>query len=294
MSFCGHTRSPRCFPAAVAIGWTVFSISCLQAGGPDDPGFAAVPGALVICGGGPLPEQLPQRFLELAGGKQARIVIVTTASRYADSPAVERSLHFWRRQELAAFHLLHTRSRDMADDPAFSEPLVDATGVWFIGGDQNKLAAVYLGTRTEERLHQLLQRGGAIGGTSAGAAIMSRVMIAGGRTEPRLGSGLGFLSGTIVDQHFLKRRRQDRLVKAVCARPGHLGLGIDEGTAVVVQGTSLSVLGESEVRVCLPTTAPGQPPRVETLRPGDQADLQVLCGSASESAQAIAGSSGAE
>lgn len=282
MSFCGHRRSPRLFPAAVAIGWLVVTFQCAAAGEPGSapgaPAVSAVSGALVICGGGRLPEQLPQRFLELAGGKEARIVIVTTASRYADSPGIERTLAFWRAQPLASLHVLHTSSRETADRPEFSEPLIAATGVWFVGGDQNKVTGVYLGTKTQERLYELLERGGVIGGTSAGAAIMSQVMIAGGRSEPRLGSGLGFLSGAIVDQHFLKRRREGRLIKAVSARPGLVGLGIDEGTAIVVQGTTLRVLGESEVRVCRPAKSPAEAPVLETLKPGQQADLQSLCG----------------
>lgn len=295
MAFCGHRRSPRCFPAAVAIGWMLYSVPLASAGSPENSGssqpVAAVSGALVICGGGRLPEQLPQKFLELAGGRRARIVVITTASRYADSPAIEGRLEFWREQAIAALDVLHTRSREVADSPGFSEPLAQATGVWFVGGDQNKLAAVYLGTKTQQRLEEVLQRGGVIGGTSAGAAIMSPVMIAGGRDEPRLGSGLGFLAGTIVDQHFLKRRRQPRLLKAVCARPGHLGLGIDEGTAVVVQGTTLQVLGESEVVVCRPTLSADQPPETSILKPGDRVDLQELCGVVREiDASAPAGS----
>ena len=95
MSFCGHRRSPRLFPAAVAIGWMCISLCPVSAGEPnaaEPPTISAVSGALVICGGGRLPEQLPQRFLELAGGDAARIVVVTTASRYADSPGIERTL----------------------------------------------------------------------------------------------------------------------------------------------------------------------------------------------------------
>jgi cyanophycinase len=260
----------------------------------DSPAVSGVSGALVICGGGRLPEQLPQRFLDLAGGGEARIVIVTTASRYADSPAIERSLSFWRAQRVASLDVLHTSSREVADSDAFSEPLAGATGVWFVGGDQNKVTRAYLGTKTQRRLHELLDRGGVIGGTSAGAAIMSQVMIAGGRSEPRLSPGLGFLSGAIVDQHFLKRRRQDRLVKAVCARPGHIGLGIDEGTAIVVQGTTLRVLGESEVCVCRPADSPAAVPKIETLKPGEQADLEDLCAGVVRPVLATASSAGGE
>lgn len=240
------------------------------------PPQAAVAGALVICGGGRLPEELHREFLELAGGRDARIVVVTTASRYASLPAIERSLEFWRKQPLRALDVLHTRSRTVADDPAFSQPLVEATGVWFLGGNQNKITEAYLATRTELRLHEVLRRGGVIGGTSAGSAIMSRVMIRGGRTEPVMGYGLGFLPGTIIDQHFLKRRRQPRLEQALRAHPDHVGLGIDEGTAVVVQGRSLRVLGESEVCAYLPPGSAEATRVMKTLKPGDEVDLQAL------------------
>jgi cyanophycinase len=233
-------------------------------------------GSLVICGGGRLPEEIPQRFIALAGGREARIVVVTTASRYADHPAIERTLEFWRNQPIASLAVLHTRSRTVADDPAFSHPLVDATGVWFVGGNQNKITESYLATRTELRLHELLERGGVIGGTSAGSAIMSRIMIRGGRTEPSMGHGLGFLPGTIIDQHFLKRRRQPRLEQALRAHPDHVGLGIDEGTAIVVQGDSLCVLGESEVCAYLPPGSPEVRPVLKTLKPGDEIELNEL------------------
>jgi cyanophycinase len=233
-------------------------------------------GTLVICGGGRLPAEIPQRFIELAGGESARIVVITTASRYADLPQIERSLEFWRKQAVASLAVLHTRSRTIADDPAFSQPLVDATGVWFVGGNQNKITEAYLATRTELRLHELLERGGVIGGTSAGSAIMSRIMIRGGRSEPSMGYGLGFLPGTIIDQHFLKRRRQSRLEQALRAHPDHVGLGIDEGTAIVVQGTSLSVLGVSQVCAYLPPGSPESQPVLKTLQPGDEVKLTDL------------------
>jgi cyanophycinase len=237
---------------------------------------AAVAGSLVICGGGRLPEELPRKFLELAGGPEARVVVVTTASRYAEHPGIERNLEFWRKQPLRSLDVLHTRSRTVADEPEFSQPLVHATGVWFLGGNQNKITEAYLATRTELRLHEVLQRGGVIGGTSAGSAIMSRVMIRGGRTQPVMGHGLGFLPGTIIDQHFLKRRRQPRLEQALRAHPDHVGLGIDEGTAIVVRGRRLRVLGESDVCAYLPPGSPEATPVMKTLKPGDEVDLQAL------------------
>lgn len=235
-----------------------------------------IPGALVIGGGGNLPEDVMRRFVELAGGERARLVVIPTAHASADSPEVEQLVRTWRNWRLASLHVLHTRSRDVADDPAFSEPLTQATGVWFHGGDQNRITAAYLGTRTEERLHDLLRRGGVIGGSSAGAAIMSRTMIVGGASQPRLGRGLGFLPGTLIDQHFLKRRRQPRLLAALSTRPGLVGIGIDEGTALVVQGNQLTVLGDSAVCAFVPDETSAHPPRALTLHAGDSADWPTL------------------
>ena len=102
-------------------------------------------GKLFICGGGKLPHELRQRFINLAGGTQARIVVITTASPCADTDRMESKLALWREQTLADLTILHTRSRVTADEPQFVSPLTLATGVWFVGGDQNWLIDTYLG-----------------------------------------------------------------------------------------------------------------------------------------------------
>ena len=232
-------------------------------------------GKLVICGGGVLPIQLRNRFMELAGGANARVVVVTTASVYADTDKMESKLGFWREQQLASLTILHTRSRRTANDPAFAAPLREATGVWFVGGNQNWLTETYLGTITEQEIRGVLARSGVVGGTSAGAAIMSPVMIRRDRPEVQTGPGFGFLPGTVVDQHFLKRNRQGRLLKVLDAYPELVGLGIDEGTGVVIEGNRLSVVGDSQVVVCSSAISQGQQ-SVQSLEPGAQADLDEL------------------
>lgn len=232
-------------------------------------------GKLVICGGGVLPVQLRNRFIELAGGPQARVVVITTASVFADTDKMEAKLGFWREQEIASLTILHTRSRRTADDATFAAPLGTATGVWFVGGNQNWLTETYLGTITEQEIRGVLARSGVVGGTSAGAAIMSPVMIRRDRPEVQTGPGFGFLPGTVVDQHFLKRNRQSRLLKVLDAYPNLVGLGIDEGTGVVVEGNRLSVVGESQVVVCSSATSDGTQP-VQSLQPGAEADLTDL------------------
>ena len=253
-------------------------------------------GSLMICGGGNLSSKLLDRFIELGGGANARIVIITSASQIADTDSRSRlSLWFDRLCDngFRSLEILHTRSRELANDPEFSRSLETATAVWFIGGNQNYLSEAYLGTKIEERLHGVLNRGGVIGGTSAGAAIMSRHMIADGKTEPIMSTGFGFLPGTVVDQHFRKRNRQDRLMRALELRPGNVGFGIDEGTALIVKGRSLEVIGDSDVCICLPAT-PLRPERVESLKVGHRADLVALRRAALSRAETIAASSNAQ
>ena len=237
--------------------------------------FGPEKGSLVICGGGILPEALRAKVIDLAGGEHARMVVISTASQTADTPDIETYVAWWRQQKLTELTILHTRSRDVADSERFVEPLARATGVWFMGGNQAWLIDTYSETRTEAEMHKLLERGGAIGGTSAGAAVMTRTMIRRGSPTAEVGRGFGFLDGAVVDQHFVRRMRQDRLLKVIEQQPTLVGLGIDEGTALLVQGRKLTVLGESEVRVCFARTE-SREALVESLRNGDKADMSAL------------------
>ncbi len=124
-------------------------------------------------------------------------------------------------------------------------------------------------------IHGVMQRGGVVGGISAGAAVMSSVMIRDGVTSPEIGRGFGLLPGTVIDQHFLARNRQERLLGALAAHPGLIGLGIDEGAALVVRGGRINVVGDSDVVACIPP-AYGRPAKVETLRPGEHTNLLNL------------------
>jgi cyanophycinase len=252
------------------------------------PGLAADPaapplpvglaaGSLVIVGGGaPLPDAIRDRFLELAGGKKAHLVVIPTASDKADHPEMLKSPAYFKALNLASVITLHTYSREQANDPAFVKPLTEATGVWFTGGIQARLVDTYHGTLVERELRNVLARGGVIAGTSAGAAVMSQVIILDGNPQAVVGTGFGFLPGVVVDQHFQNRHRLDRLLGVLAKYPQCPGIGIDEQTAIVVTGHSLTVLGDGEVRVCLPAHGQ-QPSSVQVLKPGDHADLLDLC-----------------
>jgi cyanophycinase len=234
-------------------------------------------GALVICGGGRIPDSVRDRFFELAGGHRARIVVIPTASIYADEPRTLLTLDPWKKRGPASVRLLHTRRCEVADDPEFARPLTEATGVWIGGGRQELLAQAYLGTEVERQLLALLQRGGVIGGTSAGAAIMTRVMIEEGKAKAKLAQGFDFLPGAVVDQHFMKRNRVSRLLGVLEDHTDLIGFGIDERTALVVnvRDSRLRVLGDSYVFACVPDHD-GHPARLEILKPGDEADLANL------------------
>jgi cyanophycinase len=232
-------------------------------------------GSLVIVGGGFLPDSVRLRFLDLAGGKNARLVVIPTASEWGHKTGVFKGFELWKGQPAASVTMLHTLDRKKANDSAFIKPLTEATGVWISGGDQARLTAAYSGTAVERELRKLLTRGGVIGGTSAGAAAMSSLMIESGNPDAKVGTGLGLLADVVIDQHFRNRNRLKRLQGVLARHPDHLGLGIDEETAVVVQGHKATVLGNANVSICLPA-ALRRLPAVQVFKSGDIIDLSPL------------------
>lgn len=228
--------------------------------------------ALVLVGGGRLPAEVTDAFIDLAGGSESKIVIIPTASQSADRSDHDPSLDLWKERGAGTVTRLHTRSRVEADSAAFTAPLRSATGVWFSGGSQSRITEAYLGTGVELELKALLERGGVIGGSSAGAAIMSKVMITGGNPEAKTGEGFGFLPHAVVDQHFLRRNRVNRLLGVLRKHKTSVGVGIDEGTALIRVGDELRVVGDSYVTVLM-LQPDGLPVRVEVLKPGDKASL---------------------
>lgn len=242
--------------AAFAFLAAVLSLGAVRAEGERSPG-----GALVVCGGGGLPDAVRDRFVELAGGSEARILVVPTASKSdanIKGAKGEKLLEPWRARGAASVELLHTRSRERANDPEFAGRIDQATGVWFGGGDQSRVVDAYHGTAVEDALRRLLERGGVIGGTSAGAAIMSRVMITGGTDKETVGvgTGFGFLPGVVVDQHALMRSRVNRLLGVLDDHPDLTGIAIDEATALVIANGRWRVMGRSYVVIVHPAESP--------------------------------------
>lgn len=232
-------------------------------------------GTLFIAGGGRLSENLKREFLQLAGDDHAHIVVIPGCS--VPPSGLQEYIDDWKLLGAPSVSVLHAESRTLAEEPEFSTALDSATGVWLSGGAQTWFSAWYRGTKVEQRLNAVLRRGGVIGGTSAGASAMSQVMMAGGRGDPVCGKGLALFPEAIIDQHFLKRNRVARMMKLLDQHPELIGLGVDEGTALIVERARgrLLVRGDSYVMAYVPKTTIGEP-RLEVLKPGDQTTLTDL------------------
>ena len=204
-------------------------------------------GRLLAIGGAAGPALL-RRFVALAGGSAARIVVIAAAST---SPATGESEYVtaFARAGAGRVQPLRLTSRAEANEP--SGLLRGATGVFFTGGDQRRITSLIGGTATDSLLQALVGSGAVVlGGTSAGAAMMSGTMILGGDGHAvTTGPGLEFLPGVLIDMHFAERGRLNRLLSAVARYPHELGLGIDEDTAILACGDRFEVLGSGSVTV---------------------------------------------
>jgi cyanophycinase len=209
-------------------------------------------GSLVIVGGAMQDQAIVEKFIELAGGPDALIVVIPTAGGAEEYDQEWRGLRTFRAAGATNLTVLHTYDRDEADTDEFARPIREAGGVWFSGGRQWRLADSYLNTVTHQALWELLDRGGVIGGSSAGATIQGSYL-ARGDTQTNtvmMGDheeGLSFVKNVAIDQHLLRRNRHFDLLEITRARPELLGIGIDENTAIVVQGDEFEVIGQSYV-----------------------------------------------
>jgi cyanophycinase len=224
-------------------------------------------GKLVIVGGRQV-TSIVKKFVELAGGSKAKIIIVPNAG---SDPVENSELQKKEFAELGAAsdYLLFTK--ETADADSNLKKLDGATAVFFLGGDQAILAHDMLGTKLLDKVFSLYNNGGLVGGSSAGAAIMSEVMITGNELVNKDSSvsfvtiekgnvetirGFGFLKTVIIDQHFLKRKRHNRTIAALIENPTLLGVAIDESTAIIVYpDDTFEVIGNSQVLVYDPTNS---------------------------------------
>jgi cyanophycinase len=231
-------------------------------------------GTLIVCGGGHVPDDVLDCFLQLAGGRAARIVVIPA---YQPKPGDEEALaQDWRHLGIASANVICAKSRAECDSSGFVAPLAAATGVWLTGGDQNFLASTYGDTAVERELKALLERGGVIAGTSAGAAAMTHVMIGGDGEAVTEQQGFDLIPGAVIDQHFFHRNRTQRLLSALANHADLIGMGVDEHAAVVIQkrGRDWSVIGQSYAMLCMPSG--NNFPRLEILKSGDSTNIEIL------------------
>ncbi|MGI9239527.1 MAG: Type 1 glutamine amidotransferase-like domain-containing protein [Verrucomicrobiales bacterium] len=210
-------------------------------------------GSLIIVGGGGMPRGLMERMVEMAGGENARMVYVPCTEAEQVGPD-NRLVRQWQSMGVESTHTFHTKDRTKADsDDTFLAPLKNATGIWFGGGRQWNFADSYFGTKAHELMHAVLERGGVIGGSSAGASIQADYLARANPVAnfdimaPGYERGLGFIEGVAIDQHFSQRGRQKDMRQLVERYPQVLGLGIDEATALVVSRSQAEIVGRGQV-----------------------------------------------
>jgi cyanophycinase len=245
---------------------------------PASPQVGPENGSLVVVGGAMESAEIYERFIELAGGPDAHIVLVPTAGGAEEYDGFYEGLNDWRSHGARNLTLLHTIDPAEADTEAFVEPLRTAGGVFFFGGRQWRLVDAYGGTLAEEAFRDVLERGGVIGGSSAGASIQGSFLVRGDtRTnEVMLGDhqrGFGYLRNVGIDQHVLQRNRQFDLIEVIEAHPELLGIGLDEDTAIVVQGDRFEVIGRSYALIYDNQTTTGPNGKFYFLAPGDRFNL---------------------
>lgn len=252
----------KLFWLAQLVGWLVVSSPAVA---QISKLFAPDPlGSLIIVGGGDTPTSVQERFVSLAGGAgKARIAIFPMASLQSDEEAREVLTDF---QKLGAEAHLVGIGQVEANSESVAKHLEQFTGYWFCGGDQSRLASLLVGTKALETIDRRYHDGAVIGGTSAGASVMTTKMLTGrwkkakspeeeeainiARGMKEVVSGFGLFKGAIVDQHFMHRARYNRLISAVLDHPELVGVGIDEETALLVRPDGVwEVLGNYYVKL---------------------------------------------
>jgi cyanophycinase len=239
---------------------TLFTISLFA----QEPEYGPAKGTLVIQGGGSAEGTgIVETFINLAGGLGAKIIVVPTAggNRNPDGSIQvfkeEEVLASWKKKGCTNVWMLHTHDPKLADTEEFARILRDAKGVWFNGGRQWNIVDSYAHTLTEREFHKVLERGGVIGGSSAGATIQGDYLVRGAiagseivmTPEPEHEHGFAFLRKAAIDQHINTRNRWDDIIPVIKKFPNLLGIGLSEGTAIVVTGDTFQVIGKWKVAI---------------------------------------------
>ena len=254
-------------------------------------------GTLVIVGGGDSDNAMFRHFVKIAGGKNAKLVIIpTAASSKSDYNYAEHRSARYAREALGMPNVtvVHSHDRTVAGTPAFVKPIQEADALWFTGGRQWRIADAYLETLAETEIRNVLKRGGVIGGSSAGASIQGSFLVRGDTKSSRIligdhQRGFGFITNSAIDQHVIPRKRQGGLIEVLTDpndkmndginRPALLGIGIDEGTAIVVRQNKFEVIGKKDGVVLLYnptlwTSSTSDADKYSTLSPGAKYDLE--------------------
>jgi cyanophycinase len=258
-----------------------------ESSGPNEAASAALAvtgpadGTLVLVGGGATQADVTRRFVELAGGASAHLVVVASAlpANMLTPEGISRLTT--RGSEIfgvADVTVLHARDRAEADSEAFVKPLERATAVWTLGGDENQLAKLYVGTRSEREIKAVAGRGGVLGGTSAGAMILAQFVSDVTANSPEQYAhpltGFNIFTNAIVVPHWSQRGHQLRIPALMALHPGRLVVAVDEATAAVIKGSRLEVVGDGHVGIYDGQTHNGKP--YQMLSPGQALDLKTI------------------
>lgn len=214
-------------------------------------------GSLIIVGGNLTDQKIFQKFLDLSGGADSPIVIVVTASEDELIAKPDFNSTIKKPFENIGFKnitILHTRNPEIANTDSFITPIKQAKGLWFTGGRQWRLVDAYAQTKAFEEFFKLLDRGGVIGGSSAGATIQGSFLVRGDtKTNTILigdhQEGFGFIKNIAIDQHLLALNRQFDIFEILDKHHNLLGIGLDENTAIVVTGNEFEVIGQHYVAI---------------------------------------------
>ena len=238
-------------------------------------------GTVVVVGGGAMGPEIYKAFIDAAGGPDALILDVPNAGG-ADSVAANTG-QAWRTAGARNVVVLFTKDRNLADAESFTAIIKRAGGVWFEGGRQFHLVVDYGGTRSEQAFMDLLERGGVVGGSSAGASILGDFMVRGAPSNdnsimdyPGFQTAFGYLRNVGIDQHVVARSRLPDLADSIITRyPNLLGISEDEGTAWVIRGDTARIIGRNKAFVYngKDATDPGAP--FLTLHPGDRYNINT-------------------
>ena len=274
--------------AALAFIGTYSTGKAWQAAAPE---YGPAKGTLVIVGGGGTDNTgIMEKFIELGGGPDGRFIIVPTAGGNMNPDGTprpykeEQVIGGWLKRGLKNVKMLHTHDPKVANTEEFVKDLRNATAVWFNGGRQWNIVDSYANTLTYKEFHKVLERGGVVGGSSAGATIQGEYLVRGDTSgpnvmmtaEPNHQKAFEFLRKTAIDQHINARNRWDDLIPVIKRWPNLLGIGLSEGTAIIVKGDSFEVMGKWKVSIH-DSTALRQPWEKEffVLSPGDVYNMKT-------------------